>query len=569
VIASRSTICVVALIVVLVACAAPPASLQLEKVLDPAIWNLIYLRNGWAGGPTADVRAVGDVMLGRSISARAKVRGLDYPFTAVSATSQSALLKGDLVLGNLEGPLTDRPGPIRPGPYRLPAPTAFAPALRAAGFHGLALANNHALDVGPAGLADASESLRQAGVVAIGVGADGASARIPQALPIGQGKALVMAFNDVADLGDTVDEPTGWGRAWLDDAALTEVRSAAAQADLVIVLVHWGDEYHATPSDRQRSWARRLAEAGADIVIGSHPHVLQPIEQLQINGRTVIIAYSLGNFVFDQESRFETSSGAVLRILVDHVGVALVAVAPIDIQEGRVFPLPPASREGQAVLRALGDPRMVANASEAANPTLRSWRWDGHSAVLAPVPRRARRVAQPDQLLVDLRGDGSPLWATRTVTGAVRITTLDAAGTALWQNEAADWNVQRMVAGDPNRDGRVELLLLLWKPDASGRLRSHPFLVGYRGGRFRVIWGGSPLEPSAQDAAIGDIDGDGADELVLLRGGALPGDSATSLSIWRWDSWIFVNIWEESISAARSLSLQDLDGDGRVEIVVE
>jgi hypothetical protein len=129
--------------------------------------------------------------------------------------------------------------------------------------------------------------------------------------------------------------------------------------------------------------------------------------------------------------------------------------------------------------------------------------------------------------------------------------------------------VTRIDAGDPNNDGRQEFLLLLWQPDPHGVLRSHPFLVGWRGGRYKVVWGGGASAVPIQDAAVGDVDGDGRQELVVLEGGRVPGDIAETVAIWRWYGWGFQREWRSAQGRWSNLALQDVTGDGQPEIVAQ
>ncbi|MBK9709971.1 MAG: CapA family protein [Kouleothrix sp.] len=538
-------------------CAAPasPAPtatpIPADRQVDQRQWRELYRRPGWDGGAAADLRATGDVMLGRTIAEIAARRGLGYPLGQAQP-----LLDGDLAVGNLESPLTDRREPLRAGPYRLPAPASLAGRLASAGFDALSLANNHALDVGPDGLRDAAETLRAAGIAPLGVAA-GAGAREPTILRAGGLRVALLAFNAVPDPEDQPDEGLGWGRAWLDDDALAAVRQARASADAVVVLAHWGVEYAPEPSARQRDWAARLVAAGADLVLGAHPHVLQPIAPVASGGRAGVVAYSLGNFVFDQAFSRETSSGAVLRVLLDSQGVALVAAAPVEIVAGEPRPLAPDTPAAQEILRPL-----------AGGSVLSAWSWDGQTAKALDVPPGTRLSERPARVLADLRGDGRPLLATLDGQGLAELHDGNGVGApVVWRNEDPSWRVTRIDAGDLDDDGRIEVVLLLWEPDAGGQPRSHPFLVGWRGGRYRVVWGGGATAVPIQDLAAGDLDGDGRYELVVLEGGQAPGDSAESVSIWRWGGWSFQREWRSPPGRYGGLALRDLDGDGRPDIL--
>ncbi len=586
------------------ACAAPPASPP-----DLSGWQTLYTRPGWTGGAALDLRAVGDVMLARGVARQAEGRD---PAALLADTRE--LLAGEVTLGNLESPLTTATSPVRPGPYRLLAPPAQVAVLSSAGFDLLSLANNHALDAGPEGLVETLDTLRDAGLAAAGAGRSEAAAFAPVMTGTRGLRVAVLAFNDVRDPADgrgglAPPEDRAWpnpdfvgcppgaeacplGRAWLSARALEAVRAARAEADAVVVLIHWGVEYATEPGVRQRAWASRLVAAGADLVLGAHPHVLQPVELLAAEGRTGVVAYSLGNFLFDGPDNPALSSGAVLRALLDRQGVALLAVAPVATTGGRPRPLAPEGAAWRAALEALGWPlRRPSDAPATPAPTraavrrppdapatpaptrallpstvTSAWRWDGTSG--QPVTTAASVPPHAGSTPADLRGDGAPLWAELDAAGVV--TLRDGAGPdapVVWRNEHPAWRITRVLAGDPNDDGRTELLLLLWQPDETGRLRSQPYLLGWRGGRFRIIWGGSAPAIPIQDLAWADFEGDGRGELVVLEGGAAPGDAGEHVSVWRWHGWGFQLEWRSSPGQWRRIALHDVDGDGRLEIL--
>ena len=529
--------------------AIPASAAVPAPATDPSGWHMIYRRPGFIGQGSIDLRAVGDIMLARNVEHLLRVQ----PDTWLLEPT-AELLGGDIVVGNLESPFTDRrrPEQLRPGPYRLPADPRFVATLRA--FTALSLANNHALDAGPEGLTDSWRTLQSAGIAPLGV-RNGACAGDQTSLFTGEPSIHLVAFNAVRDPGDRPDEAEGCGRSWLDAAALTEIRELNSSSSApIVVLVHWGDEYAATPSREQRQWAADLVGAGADLVLGAHPHVLQPAEPVESAGRRGFVAYSLGNFVFDQPQSPETSSSVVLRAWLDADGVGAVAVAPVAIRSGRPEPLGPDEAHAATAIDAIA-PRQA---------EIKAWRWNGSTFVPTPVPAGTVLPPPPAEWSVDLRGDGQPLRVTLT-DGRAQVHDGER---VVWHNEAEDWYVAGVTTGDADNDGRFEALLRLWKPDAAGVTQSHPFMVGWRGGYYRVFWGGSAVARPIQDAAIGRVNGSG-NALVVLEGGEQRGDTATHVGVWTWQDWTFAEQWQSEPGSYHRLALLDLDGDGMREIVVE
>jgi poly-gamma-glutamate synthesis protein (capsule biosynthesis protein) len=239
---------------------------------------------------------VGDVMLGRDVAT-----ALDGDWPAAFADVRPWLAGADLTFANLESPLTR--APFAGGRFDLRAPPQAVNALTTAGFDVVSLANNHALDGGEAGLAETLATLQRAGIVPL---VDSKAQRC--------GRIAALAF---LDTGQPLD--------------IRAVSQAAAQADFVVVSVHWGAEYYPVTTARQRALAQELVAAGADLVIGHGPHVLQPVER--VDG--ALVAYSLGNFLFDQPFP-DTRQGAILRITLDRGSITLVEAIPTVTRRGRV-----------------------------------------------------------------------------------------------------------------------------------------------------------------------------------------------------------------------------------------
>ncbi len=242
------------------------------------------------------ISAAGDLMTGRGIDKRLRDGGPEAVFDPGVLRS---LRGSDLALANLEGALTLRGSAARKT-YTFRSDPSAASSLADAGFDALLLANNHSLDWGPAGLADTLEALAGAGIAGVGAGRDLWEASRPFRIEIkGQSVAVFGAARfprersgwDGARTAAAAGRP---GILWLDEAGLDRLRASFRDDVLDIVLFHGGTEWSKEPDPRVRGIVFGLAEAGADIVLGSHPHVVQGLEWHR--GRPIL--WSLGNLVF-------------------------------------------------------------------------------------------------------------------------------------------------------------------------------------------------------------------------------------------------------------------------------
>ena len=165
---------------------------------------------------------------------------------------------------------------------------------------------------------------------------------------------------------------------------------------------------------------------------------------------------------------------------------------------------------------------------------------------------------------IDLTGDGIPETILRE-KDALRILQGDV---EIWRSDPA-WRVEDAALGDPNDDGRYEILAALWKPNDQGVLTSHPFIIGHRGGAVKVIWGGSAVTHGIHEIALVDVDGDGVEELIVLDS-AQPGDrpdtAQRTLSVWDWHGWGFNLRWQSATGRYRDLGLTE---DGVIVATVE
>jgi poly-gamma-glutamate capsule biosynthesis protein CapA/YwtB (metallophosphatase superfamily) len=235
----------------------------------------------------------------------------DHPFAEISEQ-----LRADIIVGNLETPLTrDLPlkSPIG-ARYRFGASKEMARHLVDAGFTAVSLANNHAFDLRAAGMTDSPVILRELGIIPLGASRT--------ELPTFRVELVERAGWRVGFLAVTTrrNAPHFEGTpvlpflitTELDDVLVPVLQAARADHDLLIVFIHWGEEYADDPAVHQRKAAKALLDAGADLVVGHHPHVLQGIER---HGDGAI-AYSLGNFLFENTNAVPKLTG-VLRARFD------------------------------------------------------------------------------------------------------------------------------------------------------------------------------------------------------------------------------------------------------------
>ncbi len=248
--------------------------------------------------PEWTLLAGGDVLMDRTEPA-----GID-PFEGI----EPSLASGDLAVVNVEMAISDRGAPTGKK-FTFRAPSSAAQRIGDAGIDVANLANNHAKDYGPVALTDTIASLEAAGVVALGAGANDVEAFRHRLLEVDGG--VTVAFVGVSRIVPWSfpagpDSP-GIATDAEPERVLESVRTAAGEADVVIVAVHWGVEVATCPSAEQRAFAYDLLDAGADAVIGHHPHVLQAIEF--DDGR--LVAYSLGNFVWHPRRGISGETGVL------------------------------------------------------------------------------------------------------------------------------------------------------------------------------------------------------------------------------------------------------------------
>ncbi len=252
----------------------------------------------------------GDSMLGDHGKAVLAREGLDFPLRKVKV-----LLEDAFAIGNAEGPITTHRKKFdkrQIWSYR--TRPEVAKVFAEAGFDGMGLANNHAMDRGPVGLQDTLTHLHDAGVQTFGSGMDREQAEAPLLIDTPYGKIAVVGMFRTSVRGQE-SGPGRPGTAWLNQSTLLRVYERARKegAKWVVAYVHWGRNYQGVRK-KQRRFAAKLARAGYDLVVGHGSHTPQEIDVVE--GMPVL--YSLGNFTF-------TSAGRFTKLGVPELGYGLVA----------------------------------------------------------------------------------------------------------------------------------------------------------------------------------------------------------------------------------------------------
>jgi poly-gamma-glutamate synthesis protein (capsule biosynthesis protein) len=258
---------------------------------------------------TTTLMFVGDIMFDRGVESSVN-RNFDGDFTRLFDNLE-IFEKADVLFGNLEGPVSDT-GTNRGSKYSFRMDPQTISALKDGGFDVLSFANNHVGDYGQEAFEDTLTRLTATDILFTGAGWNKRGVAQPTVLEVGDLHIGFLGFTDVGPSWMVAGEDRA-GILLANDPNFTDIiTDADEQVDMLITSFHWGDEY--VPfNNRQQSLAHAAIDAGADIVVGHHPHVVQDTEMYN----NKLIAYSLGNFVFDQYFSNETMEGMLLEVLLE------------------------------------------------------------------------------------------------------------------------------------------------------------------------------------------------------------------------------------------------------------
>lgn len=284
--------------------------------------------------PTTTLLFTGVIVPARCVQAAIDANGNpDYPYEEVSSLISSA----DLAIGTLNATISDYPPHTGCVPtYVLVGSANNADALQRAGFDAMSVATNHIKNCGLSNCGnraffDTLENLSRVGIAAVGAGKNHAEAMQPIVLTVNGVRFGIVSLGQIEPMAFAgVDEP---GIAVLNPENLKEaIAEARKQSDVVVAMPHWGPEDAPIPNWIQRGLARQLVDAGADLVVGNHTHVVQATQE--IDG--IQVFYGLGNFVFDQDL-YDHQQGAILLVRFKGTQYAGYEFVPVTIDpDGRV-----------------------------------------------------------------------------------------------------------------------------------------------------------------------------------------------------------------------------------------
>lgn len=329
---------------------------QLLKPIDRS--EPITKESGTRENKTITMILAGDIMLDRGVGYMVEKQGNNdfrFPFLKIAGD----LKRADVFFGNLEGPISDK-GTKVGSIYSFQANPETIEGLTFAGFNIISLANNHAFDYGKTALEDTFLRLREAKVDEHSLVSPHRSARIIDYVGAGFSEneaysPIVKEINNstgtlsgprpgpspqvkIAFLAYTNLGPKSWkagennsGIAWISEKDFEKIKrdigNAKSKSDILVVSLHAGEEYARKPTQFQVDFSKMAIDAGADIVIGHHPHIVQPNEKYK-NG---YIFYSLGNFVFDQSFSEETMRGQIVEVLIENKKIKEIIAKEIKI----------------------------------------------------------------------------------------------------------------------------------------------------------------------------------------------------------------------------------------------
>ena len=509
--------------------------------------------------------AVGDVSFSRGVASMVKQQNnIYYPFLKI----KDYLKSSDLVFGNLESPITEG-REISDFEMVFRSDPNTTQALKDAGFSIMSLANNHTPNFGEQGLLDTFDYLTSAGIQYVGAGKNEQEANSVVYTEVKGIKFAFLAYNDADVVPDSYEaNDIHAGTAFMRIDKMSEaVKEAKKKSDFVIISMHSGTEYIATPNSSQTNFSHAAIDAGADLVIGHHPHVVQTMEKYK--GR--FIFYSLGNFVFDQPWSKETKQGLTVKIYFTKKGISKISFLPIII-ENYSQPRPANNDEAEKILQRLGF-SLSKRSAYFWNSSNHDFEKTSRATIYIEDNNHNIFVQQKEQ--ADLDNDS----VQETYVLENGQLTITENSKIIWQS-SVDWWIDRFVLADSNNDGILDINLSLWKSGSFGTskpfwvkendisVKNHFFIYDFIDDSIKLIWGSSNLGVPNCEFKIADIDGDEKNDLIVIEGKysqklSCNGDYS---AIWKWNGWGFSNEWRSKKGIFSNLEIETINGKNYIMV---
>ena len=487
--------------------------------------------------------AVGDIMLSRVVGQKMLKHGYDYPFSKLKPVTGNA----DLTFGNLETAVL--PGRIvQTGEMMFRSDPESLQSLAEAGFDVVSLANNHTPNYGQNGLTKTFEYLKEYGIDYVGAGENYSQAYAPLIKEVQGIKLAFLAYNDSDVVPGSYEAGKDWaGTAIMNVKALKAgIEAVRDKADLVIVSMHSGTEYVYFANQRQEEFAHAAIDAGADLVIGHHPHVVQEMEEYK--GKYIF--YSLGNYIFDQMWSEETRQGEILKLALTRQGIEEFMFIPVVIED-----------YARPRLASAGEADIINSRLNHELEMRQILIYEDKSYKINKYPGLFKNVEEKDY------------WYFKTedeINGLVYLDRESERAYVLIDNEIvwisdSKWGVKDAAVGDVNYDDQDDVSLIVWKKGNYGSdmpfwekensqdTGNHLFVFTWQENEFKPLWQSSTIKKPNIDLLIHDLDGDNKNELIVLEDHNNDLSSAEHLAIWRWDDWGFSNVWRSELGELNSL----------------
>ena len=277
--------------------------------------------------PVFSLLFVGDVMLDRGIRDTVETK-YDGNYSKIFAFINTSIARSDVSVLNLEGPASNR-GSDKYNLYSFRMNPDVLSVLRGVGFNLISFSNNHVGDWGREAFDDTLDRAGHKDFAVIGAGSNYENTKKPVILEKNGIKVGFLGFSDEGPLEMEAGTSTS-GILLLSDPNLeTIIRDTKNKVDYLVVSVHWGEEYKIDPTERQIEFGHKLIDWGTTLVVGHHPHVVEPTEEYK-NG---LIVYSLGNFIFDQRFSKETMEGGLLELRFNKSGIESYSIKKVGLDK--------------------------------------------------------------------------------------------------------------------------------------------------------------------------------------------------------------------------------------------